>query len=349
MSSSISSSDWRRFFRLAAGTAVLAVAVIYAFVVLVDPFDTLPLSPPANRVPVASNARFAFPSLARSDRFDSAIFGTSTSRLLRPDVLNPEFGTRFANLSMNAATAYEQSRLMAVFRDAHPAARVVLVGLDLSHCAVGDTEKFTPRPFPMWMYEGSRWRGYREMFNLYAVQEAGQEFAVLTKIKRQRFGSDGYTSFVPPDSTYDPARAAMHLRDEGLFVPSAAGVGDPGTWHYPSIDRIGAELSAFAASTRKILFFVPYNHRVMPASDSPGASVWRECKLRAASLARHVPNALAVDFMRPSPITDADDNYWDGMHYRIAVADRIARDLAAANRGEASPDYLVLGGNAAAE
>ena len=88
MSSSTSSSDWRRFFRLAAGTAVLAVAVIYAFVVLVDPFDTLPLSPPADRVPEASNARFAFPSLARSDKFDSAIFGTSTSRLLRPAVLN---------------------------------------------------------------------------------------------------------------------------------------------------------------------------------------------------------------------------------------------------------------------
>src|SRR6476659_4956480 len=186
MSSSTSSSDatssWRRFFRIDAGTAVLAVAVIYAFVVLVDPFDTLPLSPPADRVPVASNARFAFPSLARSDRFDSAIFGTSTSRLLRPAVLNAEFGARFVNLSMNAATAYEQSRLMAVFRTAHPATRMVLIGLDISY--------FTPRAFPAWMYDGGLWRGYREMFNLYAVQEAGQEFGILTGIKRQVYGSD---------------------------------------------------------------------------------------------------------------------------------------------------------------
>ena len=86
--------------------------MIYAFVVLVDPFDTLPLSPPADRVPVATNARFAFPALARSPKFDSAIFGTSTSRLLRPAVLNAAFGARFANLAMNAATAYEQSRLL---------------------------------------------------------------------------------------------------------------------------------------------------------------------------------------------------------------------------------------------
>jgi hypothetical protein len=349
MSSSTSSSDvtssWRRFFGLAAGTAVLAVVVIYAFVVLVDPFDTLPLSPPADRVPVASNARFAFPSLARSDRFDSAVFGTSTSRLLRPAVLKAEFGARFANLAMNAATAYEQSRLMAVFRTAHPAARMVLVGLDISHCTPGETAKFTPRAFPAWMYDGSLWRGYREMFNLYAVQEAGQEFGVLIGIKRQVYGSDGYTSFVPPDSEYDPARVAMHLRDDQPFTPSPPGSGDPSTWRYPSLERLDADLSALTETTRKLLFFVPYNQRLMPPADSPSALVWRECKRRVAALTTRVPNTLAVDFMRPSPITNVDDNYWDGMHYRIAVADRIARDLAAAERGEASPDYLLLGEN----
>ncbi len=342
MSSSTSSSDWRRFFRLAAGTAVLAVAVIYAFVVLVDPFDTLPLSPPADRVPVASNARFAFPSLARSDRFDSAIFGTSTTRLLRPVALNPEFGARFVNLAMNAATAYEQSRLMAVFRQAHPAARLVLVGIDISHCEPGETEtKFTPRAFPAWMYDGNPWRGYGEMFNLYAVQEAGQEFAILTGLKQQVYGSDGYTSFVPPESQYDPARVAMHLRDDPPVIPTP-GRGDPAAWRYVAIDRLQADLSAFPAGTRKILFFVPYDQKVMPPSDSPGASAWGECKRRVAALAARVPNTIVVDFMRPSPITRMDDNYWDGMHYRIGIADQIARDLAAADRGETSPDYVLL-------
>ena len=55
----------------------------------------------------------------------------------------------------------------------------------------------------------------REMFNLYAVQEAGQQFGILLGIKRQVYGSDGYTSFVPPDSEYDPAKVATHLRDAG--------------------------------------------------------------------------------------------------------------------------------------
>ena len=207
----------------------------------------------------------------------------------------------------------------------------------------GDAEaKFTPRPFPAWMYDGSPWRGYGEMFNLYAVQEAGQEFGILVGIKRQVYGSDGYTSFVPPDSAYDPARVALHLRDDPKFL-LAGGSGDPATWHYPALDRLDADLSTLPDATRKILFFVPYNQKMMPSPDSPGASVWRECKRRVAALAERLPNALAVDFMRPSPITDNDDNYWDGMHYRVAIADRIARDLAAADRGEASPDYVLLG------
>ena len=328
---------------------MLAVVAIYAFVVLVDPFDTLPLSPPADRVPVATNARFAFPSLARSDRFDSAIFGTSTSRLLRPVVLNAEFGARFANLSMNAATAYEQSRLMAVFRTAHPAARVVMVGLDISYCVPGETEaKFTPRPFPAWMYDGSLWRGYREMFNLYAVQEAGQEFGILIGIKRQVYGSDGYTSFVPPDSAYDPARVAHASARRSEIRAAAVGSGDPASWSYPALDRLDADLSALSASTRKILFFVPYNQKMMPPADSPGASGGANANGAWLTLVKRLPNALAVDFMRPSPITDVDDNYWDGMHYRIAIADRIARDLAAADRGETSADYVLLGGSAIA-
>jgi hypothetical protein len=353
MSSSTSSSDaislWRRFFRFAAGTAVLAVGVVYAFVVLVDPFDTLPLSPPADRVPVSTNARFSFPALARSEKFDSANFGTSTSRLLRPDALNAEFGGRFANLAMNDATPYEQSRLMAVFRAEHPAARFVLVGLDVRYCMVGGAdEKFTPRPFPEYMYGHSPWRGYREMLNLFAVQEAGKQFGILFRIKRQVYGSDGYASFVPPDSQYDPARAAMHLRDDGTMVPYGPHTGEASTWQYAAVDRLQAELAELAEATRRIVYFVPYNHRLMPPPGSPGMIIWQECKVRVAGLARRLPNTLAIDFMRPSPITSVDDNYWDGQHYRIGIADRIVRDLAAANHGEASADYEVLGGSAVA-
>jgi hypothetical protein len=334
---------WRRFFQLASGTAGFVAGLIYAFVVLVDPFDALPLSPPADRVPVASNARFSFPALARSSHFDSAIFGTSTSRLLRPDVLNVEFAARFANLAMNDATMYEQSRLFAVFADAHPVPRIVVFGLDMRNCTIGDTyDKLTPRPFPEWLYDSNRWRGYGEMFNLFAVQEAGQQFGILIGIKRPVLGRDGYTSFVPPDGEYDPARVAMHLRESGPVILQGVGSGAPSEWRYPTVELLENNLSRLTEGTRKLLFFVPYNHVLLAPPGSPVAVAWNECKLRVARLASRIPNTIAVDFMLPSPITERDDNYWDALHYRVAVADRIARDLAAAARGEASTDYRIL-------
>lgn len=337
-------NPWRRFFRLAVRTAAITVGIIYAFVVLVDPFDTLPLSPALDRVPVASNARFAFPSLARSGRFDSALFGTSTSRLLRPAALDPAFGARFANLAMNDATVYEQSRLFDVFRRAHPAPLVVMVGLDVRWCVTGDSfEMVTPREFPAWMYGGNTWRGYAEMLNMYAVQEAGQLFGILVGAKPPTYGRDGYTSFVPPDSEYDAVRVAQHLRQEaGPASPAGPRVGPPASWRYPALEVLAEDLAELPASTRRVLFFVPYNHVRLWPPDSPTAAVWDECKRRVAALAQRQPNTLVVDFMRPSPITANDDNYWDSLHYRVAIADRLARDLAAASRREASEDYRVL-------
>jgi hypothetical protein len=349
MSSSTSSSDpcapaaWRRFFRLAAGTAAAVAGVIYAFVVLVDPWNVLPFSPPLDRVPVTGNQRFSYPSLARSPAFDSAIFGASTVRLLRPASLNQDFRARFANLAMNDATVYEISRLYQVFIRAHPAPKVIMLGLDVRSCATGDAyQQLTSRPFPAWMYRTQLWRGYADMFNLFAVQEAGKEFGVLTGLKAENMGRDGYTRFVPPDSDYDAARALMHLRQEDRAVPPGPHSGDPAGWRFPALETLRDDLARLPAATRKVLLFVPYNRHLMSPPGSPTAAVWDECKRHVAVMAQAIPDSVVVDFLLPSPITDTDTNYWDGQHYRVEAADLLARDLATANRGQTGADYRIL-------
>jgi hypothetical protein len=180
------------------------------------------------------------------------------------------------------------------------------------------------------------------MFNLYSVQEAGKEFGVLTGLKKPDMGSDGYTRFVPPDSEYDPVRAAAHLREYAAAVPGGERSGPPAAWRFPGVEILRDDLATLPAATRKILFFAPYNYRTLPPPDTEGAVVVNECKRRVAELARHLSNADVVDFLLPSPITTVDDNYWDGLHYRVFIADRLASDLMAAVRGEASADYRIL-------
>jgi len=316
-----------------------AVALVYAFVVLVDPFDTLPIAWPADRPPVASNARFAFPALARSPKFDSALFGTSTSRLLRPAAIDPLFGTRLVNLSMNDATVHEQLMMMRVFLRAHPSPRLFMLGLDVRWCVTGtDYQRYTGRPVPAWMYGDNRWAGLAHMLNLHAIETAGQMFGILAGLRPETYGRDGYTRFVPDDAAYDRAKVARNIAAAGPMIPPGPRAGPPATWRYPALDDLRPILSAIPPATRVVLFFVPYHQVLQPAPGSDDAAAWRECKRRVAALGR----GTVVDFMFISPITAEADHYWDPLHFTTGIADRLAQGLGRAERGEASDDYRVL-------
>ncbi len=314
------------------------LAIVYAFVVLVDPWGVLPLSLPVSRIPISTNARFSFPALARSPAFDSVILGTSTSRMLRPAVLDGPFGAHFANLAMNSATAWEQSRMLGLFLRYHRAPRIVLIGLDAAWCERAPQQS-SGRPFPGWMYKGSPWRGYAEMANLYAVQEAANQFAYMIGMKRRRYGLDGYTSFLPDDSRYDAARVAATFAQWGdapnqPVVPVVL----------PSMALLSGGLAALPAETRKILAFMPseIGQHGVPGSDA--AALLAACKSAVTDIARRTPGSLVVDFQIDSPITRKRDNYWDPLHYRIGIADRIMQDLADAASGRASEDDRILWG-----
>lgn len=343
MNSSISSSDparWRRFCGRLLGWSLALAGVIYAFVFILDPFDTLSLSPPFDRSPITTNARFGFPALARSPKFDSIILGTSTSRLLRPAQLDPLFEARFANLAMNSATAYEQWRLGMLFARHHPDAKVMLIGADIVWCETGKhVQKYTERTFPEWLYDDDPWNDYLHQFSLYAVEQAGIQFGVLTGLRARRYGRDGYTDFLPPDSEYDLARARHHLYPDGVVAPPQPVVppvqmseAERRALRFPALPLLG-KLLASLPKAEKLVFFVPYHVTAQPPPGSRDAIVWGECKSRIAALVKATPNARLVDFMIPSPVTREDDNYWDPLHYRVRIATWLGRSLRAAADG----------------
>jgi hypothetical protein len=310
------------------------LAVLYGFVVVVDPWDTLPLSPKLPRVPISTNARFSFPALARSPEFDSLILGNSSSRLLEPRLLNPGFGARFANLAMNSATAYEQSRMLEVFLRTHPSPRVIMFGLDKEWCSP-TAPRFTERVFPEWMYTDNLWPAYAKMLSPFAVQEAWNQFAVMVHLKRRRYGLDGYTSFVPPESQYDRLRRdAAFLRweptDRSPPPADAKAV-------FPALSLLRQDLQSIPAGTRKVVFFVPYFIERQGVPGSVTAWSWARCKEQVAAIAAE-NGAEVLDFMIPSSITQEKDNYWDPVHYRVPIAARLAEGLA---KGE-SPDAVRL-------
>src|SRR4051794_28923168 len=75
--------------------------------------------------------------------------------------------------------------------------------------------------------------------------------------------------------------------------------------------------------------------------NSGTARWWAACK---TELTRAVAGTGAViaDFMRPTAITQDQSNYWDPVHYRVPIADRIVEGVKAALDGRETPDFALL-------
>lgn len=346
--------SWQTFWKWLSWSGITTALVLLGAIWIVDPYNNLPFSPPLKRVPMASNQRFSYPAIARNQKYDSLVVGTSTARLLRPEALNQAFDARFANLSMNSATAYEQSRLVEVFARNRTAPKTLLVGLDVVWCEVGeDLAKYTFRPFPEWMYDDTPWNDVLHMLEFKTFEVLIRKLGYLLGLRESRYGEDGYKNFLPPVSKYDLGVARKKIygptgqppkRAETPLVPVEF---KPGSWNYPGLVLLQTSLSVLPADTRKVLVFVPYHQHYQPDANTLSGAQMRECKIRVAAMAKAYPNSIVLDFMIPSPITKRDENYWDPLHYRVSVADKLAALIAEGAMGAAAPDgeYLVPGKN----
>lgn len=342
---------WDSFWKWFSATSLSLLGLVAGLIWVIDPYNNLPYSPPIERAPAASNQRYAYPALARSSRFDSLVIGTSTTRLLDPAVLNKEMGGRFANLSMNSATAYEQLRLAQVFARHHQRAKYLIVGIDVVWCETGQSEKYTFRRFPEWMYDDNPWNDIRHLLEFKTFEVLGRQAGYLLGLRGPRYGLDGYRSFLPPRSEYDLKKAREKIYGSAEPLVKKASASAPAgieekraSWTFGSHSLLKRMLGAFPAETRKLLVFVPYHHFHLPAENSVGEARWNECRDRITRLARQIPNAAVLDFMMPSPITTRDENYWDPLHFSDDVAARFARLIADGAAGNPAPDgeYRIL-------
>jgi hypothetical protein len=163
-------------------------------------------------------------------------------------------------------------------------------------------------------------------------------------LKPARHRPDGYNDFGFPEDQYDLARAHDHIISAGTAPSPPESGAPPSDYLYSTHHRLKHALDIMPESVRKILFFVPFALPYQGAETSLTHAYWAECKRRVARMARSASNSIVVDFMIPSPITREEGNYYDAIHFRPAIADRLAADLALAAAGEtgADADYQVL-------
>jgi hypothetical protein len=345
---------WRRFVLMSLGGFAIILAALAIFILLMNPYGNLPRLLFSEHVITDINQRFQYPALVRSKRYDSAVIGASDARLLHPDDLEQVFGGEFVNLAMNAGQAYEQYRLADLFIREVEAPRTLLIGLDHVWCDDdADLERVTFRGFPQWMYD-SDWRNdLPYMLNSKAVEIGGRRFRLALGFREPRF-IDGYEVFTPPESAYDRVKVKAKLwrgkspgRKEAQVPPYAANPEQRAAWRYPALAWLDDIMGRFPG--REVLAYMPAHIGFQPQPGSAKAARVDECQARIAEIARR-HKAVFVDFNIPSEITTNDDNYWDPLHYRLPIAERIVSDIEeamATGQDDSDGDYRYLAGPAA--
>lgn len=328
---------------------MLPAVLLYALILVIDPYDSVAFSPNWQRHPVRGDHRHWNAMLVRQPEFDSAVFGTSSAMLLKPAELDHAFGGRFVNLSMPAATPFEQLRLLELFRHYRPHVRVVVFGVDSLWCHPDGGPQFTNevlrRAFPEWLYDTDPWNDWPP-FNKTSLKATYDQARALLglPVPYQRW-TDGYEDLTKTlHKRTDPESVRKRIYEgtrEGVLWRNPQ---HPPVPTYPDLERLGGALAELPSETVKILFFSPYHRFHMPEPGSEQAELWNGCKRMATGLAARIDNIVVADFLIPSPITSDDANYIDGYHYTTAIASRVVRYLHdAVTTGNGHPsDYRVL-------
>lgn len=323
-------SSWTAMARRGIAVFAGAVGFLFAFVVIVDPYDTLPFSPAFDRAPATTNQRYSYPAVAMDPAFDSVVVGTSVVRLLKPAELETALGGRFANLSMNSAMPYEQSQILGLFLRHHENPKTVIFGIDDVWCGRRASPKLTERPFPPWLYDANRWNDVLYLFNPSALEEAGRQLAQITGLREEKYQRNGYRNFLPPRSEYDLAKAQKaiyHGRPPALLPPVEAPDGNFAAMRrelvFPDLEILRAMTAALPASTRKIYVGAPVHAIASAIPGSKSEAVWHECMSRIADIGEKHGNAFVLDFRIRSDITTEDSNYWDNLHFGTETARRV--------------------------
>lgn len=327
--------SWPHYLRWVLVSTGLIAAALYAFILILDPYQNVPFSPPLARAPVSQNQRFAYPALARDPAFDSAIIGTSTARLLDPARLGTLLDASFVNLAMNSATAYEQERLFEVFRRTHPGLRHVVFGLDETWCnRSAEVERYTFRDFPEWLYDDDPLNDLVYLFNDKALENAVRMLELLLGAREPKYRQDGYADFTADFGTWSAATVAARLYAGGARDYVAADVPPRTTmkeWDYPLLPRLRALIASLPPGARATLVFLPLHARYI----ANAAANMSECKGRIAALSSGRDNAAVLDYFFASDLTRDDAHYWDLVHFTNEVARVVEADIA-----------LVAGGGA---
>jgi hypothetical protein len=321
MSLSTSSSDqleriedaasiaWRHWLVVFCGAFFGIAALLFAFLVLVDPYDTGRF-PSFGIVGVLDRSpRTAHASFGRDPQFTASVIGNSSGQLIDPTRLSQGTGLRFTQLTTPGTGPREQLAMMQWVISRHPSYGAFVIITDTSWCS-SDPDLPLNYPFPFWLYDGDL-SYLANVLSSKSLDRAAWRILIALGL-RQPVDPVGYSNYlVGKRVVFVPEPPGSPDDDEGdVQVPPPL----------PWIERLRTFLAELPPAVGVVLAMPPVYYTSLPPPGSKHAAEIAACK---AALAEAVPNRLHsgfLDFRVDTEATRDASDFVDKIHYREKLA-----------------------------
>lgn len=333
MSSYTSSSEiadpiaWGRWLGAFLGTLALGAAIVFAFVLAVDPYDSGRVGILGIRGVDDASPRTANASRASDPQFDSAVIGNSTGQLIKPSELSALTGKRFVQLTVPGTGPHEQLAIVDFFARQHAQVGALVVVTDASWCQ-RDPALRMQHPFPFWLY-GESTRDYLgRLFSTRALRLSLRRVMIGLGL-RQRSTPDGYWDY----EKEGPAELAPVIASHDDGGPAPAQVSE----NFPAVALLDGAIRKLPPDVPVVLVVPPSFAQTLPRPGTLAAAEGEACNAALRKLVAGRPNSNFINYHVDTALTRDRANFMDLGHYRAPIARKMEQGIA---------ESIRLGGNA---
>jgi hypothetical protein len=329
----VGDAAWRRFVLTFVGVLAGGLVVLYALIIVIDPYDTgrFPTFMP---VGVSDeNQQTASASNGRSPIFNAAVFGNSHGMLLSPARLSKLTGLSFVQMTSPGSGPREQMILMRWFMRHHDQIKAFVITADQTWCTHDPAIPMLYQ-FPPWLYAESNLEYLAHMLNTRSLNAAYRRVLIAL----------GYVKPTNPDGYWDyELGRAWSFRPErppgGTLAPILS---SDINRSFPALDALDAILAKLSPDIPVIVVMPPQFYTLLPPPGSQEAAEFAACKADIAARVRARERSGFFDYLDDTPAARNPENFMDPEHYRADIAREIEADIAGVIAGVSPRPARVL-------
>lgn len=312
-------AEWGRCLAACLGTLGLGALLLLAVMIAVDPYDTGKFGLFGINGVDDRDTHTATASRARDPQFDSAIIGNSTAQMLNPADLSRATGLRFVQLYLTGGSPAEQLAVLDSFLRHHRQVGALVFAADPFWCSHRRAAS-RPGDFPYWLYDTNLVSYTARLMSWPAIEHAAQRITIGLGL-RERRTPDGFFSY---EDIWLPGtfRDTNRPRDP---VPAAD---DADRGNFPEVAVLDAVVKRLPETVPVVIVVPPTLHTVIAKPDTPAAAEREACNRALQKVVAGRPHSNFINYRTDNAMTRDIANFADYIHYRPAVASKMAEGIA---------------------